>query len=94
MKNYHGIIEQLHFINQRQAELQNDLHVEQKKKHQPYCSNSGSDDKWWSNSMECYCYLRDDQDLLADGKTQIEGRFGECFKDMLCSQGKFGRNTF
>ena len=28
VKNYHGIIEQLHFIDQRQAELQNELYVE------------------------------------------------------------------
>ena len=33
---------------------------------------SGVDDKWWSDSMECYCYLRKVQDLLADGKTQYE----------------------
>ena len=30
---------------------------------------SGLDEKWWSDSMECYCYLRNIQDLLADGKT-------------------------
>ena len=28
MKNYHGIIEQLHLIDQRQAKLQNELYVE------------------------------------------------------------------
>ena len=39
VKNYHGIIEQLHFINQRQPELQNELYVEQKKGHQPYYYN-------------------------------------------------------
>ena len=27
--------------------------------------------------MECYCYLRNVQDLLADGKTPYERRFGE-----------------
>ena len=31
-------------------------------------------------SMECCCYLRDVQDLLADGKTPYERRFGEPFK--------------
>ena len=30
--------------------------------------------------MECYCYLRSVQDLLADGKTPYERRFGEPFK--------------
>ena len=30
--------------------------------------------------MECYCYLRNVQDLLADGKIPYEKRFGEPFK--------------
>ena len=33
---------------------------------------SGLDERWWSDSMECYCYLRNVQDLLADGKTPYE----------------------
>ena len=39
--------------------------------------------------MECCCCLRDDQDLLADGKSQNERRLGESFEDMLCSRGEF-----
>ena len=30
---------------------------------------SGSDKKWWADSMECYLFLRNVQDLLSDGKT-------------------------
>ena len=30
---------------------------------------SGLNEKLWSDSMECCCYLRNVQDLLADGKT-------------------------
>ena len=41
---------------------------------------SGFDEKWWADSMECYCYLRHIQDLLADGRTPYETRFGEPFK--------------
>ena len=37
---------------------------------------SGLDERWWSDSMECCCYLRNVQDLLADGKTPYESRFG------------------
>ena len=37
---------------------------------------SGLDEKWWANSMECNCYLRNIQDLLSDGKTPYERRFG------------------
>ena len=28
---------------------------------------SGLDEKWWTDSVECYCYLRNIQDLLSDG---------------------------
>ena len=37
----------------------------------------GLDEMWWSDSMACYCYLRNIHDLLADGKTPSERRFGE-----------------
>ena len=56
--------------------------------------HSGWDEKWWADSMECYCCLRDDQDLLAHGKSQDEGRFGESFQDMLCSRREFGKKIF
>ena len=46
----------------------------------PVLLQSGLDEKWWSGSRECYCYLRNVQDLLADGKTPYERRFGEPFK--------------
>ena len=37
---------------------------------------SGLDEHWWADSMECYTYLRNIQDLLSDGKTPYERRFG------------------
>ena len=40
---------------------------------------SGLDEKWWADSMECYTYLRNIQDLLSDGKTPCERRFGKPF---------------
>ena len=40
---------------------------------------SGLDEKWWADSMECYCYLRKNQDLLSDRKTPYERRFGMPF---------------
>ena len=36
---------------------------------------SGLDEKWWADSMEC-CYLRNIQDLLCDRKTPYERWFG------------------
>ena len=40
---------------------------------------SGLDEKWWADSMECYCNLRNIQDLLSDGKTPYGRRFGMPF---------------
>ena len=40
---------------------------------------SGLGNEWWADSMECYCHLRNIQDLLSDGKTPDERRFGEHF---------------
>ena len=41
---------------------------------------SGLGDKWWSDSLECYCYLRNVQDFLADGKMPYERRSRQSFK--------------
>ena len=44
---------------------------------------SGLDENWWADSMECYTYLRNVTDLLSDGKTPNERRFGNHLKDRL-----------
>ena len=41
---------------------------------------SGLNESWWADSMECYTYLRNVTDLLFDGKTSYERRFGQPFK--------------
>ena len=42
---------------------------------------SGLDERWWSDSMECYCRkLRNVQVILAVGKTLYETRCGEPFQ--------------
>ena len=41
---------------------------------------SGLDENWWADSMECYTYLRNVTDLVSDGKTSNERRFGQPFK--------------
>ena len=38
---------------------------------------SGLNESWWADSLECYTYLRNIQDLLSDGKTPYKRRFGE-----------------
>ena len=41
--------------------------------------HSGLNQSWWADSMECYTYLRNVTDLLSDGKTPYERRFGQPF---------------
>ena len=40
---------------------------------------SGLGNEWWADSIECYCYLRNIQDLLSDGKSPYERQFGMPF---------------
>ena len=41
---------------------------------------SGVNESWWADSVECYTYLRNVTDLFSDGKTPCERRFGQPFK--------------
>ena len=50
-------------------------------------SQSGLDEKWWADSMECYTYLRKVTDLLSHGKTPYERRFGQTFKGPIIPFG-------
>ena len=48
---------------------------------------SGLNESWWADSMECYTYLRNVTDLLSDGKTPYERRFGQPCKGLIISFG-------
>ena len=48
---------------------------------------SGLDENWWTDSMECYCYLRNIQDLMSDVKTPNERRFSEPLKGPIIPFG-------
>ena len=48
---------------------------------------SGLNESWWADSMECYTYLRNVTDLLSDGKTPYERRFGEPCKGPIIPFG-------
>ena len=37
---------------------------------------SGLGDEWWAGSVECYCFLRNIQDLFLEERTQRERLFG------------------
>ena len=48
---------------------------------------SGLNESWVADSMECYTYLRNVTDLLSDGKTPYERRFGQPFKGPIIPFG-------
>ena len=48
---------------------------------------SGLNESWWTDSIECYTFLRDVTDLLSDGKTPNERRFGQPSKGPIIPFG-------
>ena len=48
---------------------------------------SGLNENWWADSVECYTYLGNIQDLFFDGKTPYERRFGEPFGEPMIPFG-------
>ena len=48
---------------------------------------SGLNESWWADSMERYTYLRNVTDLLSDGKTPYERRFGQPSKGPIIPFG-------
>ena len=48
---------------------------------------SGLDENWWADSMECCTYLRNVTDLLSDGNPPYEGRFAKPFKGPIIPFG-------
>ena len=53
----------------------------------PVLLQSGLNESWWADSMECYTYLRNVTDLLSDGKTPYERRFGQPLKGPIIPFG-------
>ena len=49
----------------------------ERRKLQQFCYSPGLDERWWADSVECCCYLRIVEDVLAEGKTPYERRCGE-----------------
>ena len=50
---------------------------------------SGLNESWWADSMECHTYLRNVTDLLSDGKTPYKRRFGQPFNGPIIPFGFF-----
>ena len=48
---------------------------------------SGLDENWWADSIECFSYLQNIEDLLSDGKTPYERRLGKPCKGPIIPFG-------
>ena len=48
-----------------------------------FSRQSGLDEQWWAESMECFCYLRSVHAFLSTGKTPHEWRFEEQFSGRI-----------
>ena len=44
----------------------------------PVLVQSGLQESWWAEAMECHCYLRNSQDLPADGQTPMTAAIHCC----------------
>ena len=83
VKIFHGITERQHLVDPRRMAAVRRV----KEGTSAVLLQSGLDEKRWADSMECHCYLRNIQDLLSDGKTSYERRFGVPFKGPIIPFG-------
>ena len=80
VKFFPGIIVRQHLTVQRQMVLHRERYAESRKELLQYSCNPAWIEKWWVDSMECYCYLRNIQGLLS-GKHFTNGDSANRFKD-------------
>ena len=81
-----GIIARLHHIDQQQMGL---LRAVRRVKEgtSAVLLQSGLNESWWADSMECCRCLRNIQDLLSGGKTLHDRRCGEPFEGPVLPLG-------
>ena len=90
VKIFPGIIARLHHIDQRLMVLRKEQCARVNEGTSAVLLQSGLNESWWADSMECYTYLRNVTDLLSDGKTPYERRFGQPFKGPIIPFGSLG----
>ena len=83
----HRIIARLHHTDQKQVGWLKRTVRRVKEGTSTVLLQSGLNESWWADSMECYTYLRNVTDLLSDGKTPYEWRFGQPFKGPIIPFG-------
>ena len=75
VRNYHGIIVRRHHTDQKQMGLREQL-ATVKEGASAVLLLSGLDEKWRADSMECYTYLRNIQDLVLMGRHHMRDVWG------------------
>ena len=86
VKNFLGIIVRRHHTDQKNGIVERAVR-RVKEGTSAVLLQSGLNEKWWADSMECNTYLRNVQDLLSDEKTPNERRFGKPFKGPIIPFG-------
>ena len=81
-----GIIVRLHHTDQKKIGIAERAVRRVKEGTSAVLLQSGLNESWWADSMECYTYLRNVTDLLSDG-TPYERRFGQPFKGPIIPIG-------
>ena len=87
VKIFPGIIVRRHHTDQKQKRIAERALRRVKEGTSAVLLQSGLDENWWADSMECYTYLRNIQDLLSDGKTPFDRRFGKACKGPIIPFG-------
>ena len=82
-----GIIARPHHTDQKQMGLPRRAVRRVKEGTSAVLLQSGLNESWWADSMECFTYLRNVTDLLSDGKTPYDRRFGQPFKGPIIPFG-------
>ena len=94
VKNYHGIIEQLHFIAQRQAKLQNEFLARIKEEISAVILQSGSDDKWWLHSMNAFSIYEMTKTSWQTGNLKMNGNLENPSRTCFVRGWEFGKKIF
>ena len=87
MKIFPGIIARLHHTRSETTGIAERAVRRVKEGTSAVLLQSGLNEKWWADSLECYIYLRNVTDLLSDGKTPYERRFGQPFNGPIIPFG-------
>ena len=82
-----GIIARLHLTDRRLMVLLKRAVRRVKEGTSAVLLQSGLNESWWADSMECYTYLRNVTDLLSDGMTPYERRYGQPFRGLIIPFG-------